>query len=102
MSKPLLERNEDYIISLPLRGGHLLEDFVKNEFDQPLQEIDLIDIFCKRSDVYLQLFCFCYDDYSGARKLFTSPKYYIDNLVNGLYYENSLVIDKGNIEIVRG
>ena len=56
------------------------------------KELQLEDVLRLGTGSHLQVFCFGYDEFSGARKLFRSKAYYIGDVVKGRFQQKSLDI----------
>ena len=99
-SYPILGyKNTDYDNSLLFKLiPQTTMEFSRNIFPQKIRLLkakgllSLDDVFDINENVVLQVIVTGYDEYSGARKLFLSPKYYKHNIIDGYFIENTLNI----------
>jgi hypothetical protein len=99
---PFVSKNATRVIRLlPEETTEFNSSFYPEEINEKYRNgtLTLEDLFKTGKDAYLQINVFAFDEFSGSRKMFTSPKYNAKSIFNGKFKTLEYVYGKENIHI---
>jgi len=86
---------------LPEKTDEFQNEFYPKEIKQKASErsLTLEDVMSIGNDAFLQIYVFAFDEFSGSRKMFVSPKYTKSTIFRGKFKVLEYVYGKENIHI---
>ena len=81
----------------PKFGENIFPEYIREKYQS--KELNLEDLFKIRNDVKLVIEVFGYDEFSGARKLFSSKPYTIKDIQYGTF-DHTFSIDKTGLKVI--